>query len=690
MRLTAKFALSFIIIILLLSGVVYIGFENQRAELIDREQDRLDQRTTLVATELNNEIQMRVSLTQAAAGDPRIRGENVDNKRVVLDQLRREAGFEKIQLLDQDREIELQRGSLTSMLPDDIEAHTNVEHHFTPVERQVEISEPIELADGSHVLLITIPIYEDTSLEGFVRGVVSLDDGSELLAPLLDLQNGQEERTVTVTSRAGETVYQQPSQIDDPVVSTAHVLTTGWTVQFTRDRADIVAETRETALFQAGGVTIVVLTLVLFAVWIYRDNIRQIQRLETGFEAFTQGDYTYELTLDGGTEWRRISSSFNTLGETLTQRTKALEHERDTFSSLFTNIRDAAAEIQYDGETVEIVAVNDEFEKAFATAADAVRGKSLFSVIPGEPTAEERSLIKNAMAGRETDRIAVERETPLGNRTCFVHVVTVNPCEPTTEGVSTGYVFYADVTNRFEQQKQIQILNRVLRHDLRTGSNIIAGNADLLLERLQKRDAPANERAYVKTIKTRAAEIESLSERTQQLKSVLETDTLPGEPINVVPLLVTEAEKAESMNDSAKVVRELPEEAIVYGSSQLSVVFEHLIDDAVTHNDQEEPTVTIRTVEEVTGELSIEFVDNGPPIPETEKRLHVGDEDITQLTHSNGVGFWVVETILNRHRGALSFDTPDHRGNIVRITLNRGPGEPDRDATKERSQISTI
>ena len=42
------------------------------------------------------------------------------------------------------------------------------------------------------------------------------------------------------------------------------------------------------------------------------------------------------------------------------------------------------------------------------------------------------------------------------------------------------FFLYSDITQRKERQKRVEILNRVLRHDLRNGMNIIKGSAEML------------------------------------------------------------------------------------------------------------------------------------------------------------------------------------------------------------------
>ncbi len=47
--------------------------------------------------------------------------------------------------------------------------------------------------------------------------------------------------------------------------------------------------------------------------------------------------------------------------------------------------------------------------------------------------------------------------------------------------------------------------------------------------------------------------------------------------------------------------------------------------------------------------------------------LTAGEE--TDLNHGSGIGLWVVNWVVTRYGGELSFETPPEGGSLVRITL---------------------
>lgn len=64
--------------------------------------------------------------------------------------------------------------------------------------------------------------------------------------------------------------------------------------------------------------------------------------------------------------------------------------------------------------------------------------------------------------------------------------------------------------------------------------------------------------------------------------------------------------------------------------------------------------------------------DDGPGLPEMERAvLEEGKEG--PLTHSQGLGLWVVWTVVNQSGGELEISTTEGGGTSVQITLDRAP-----------------
>ena len=79
--------------------------------------------------------------------------------------------------------------------------------------------------------------------------------------------------------------------------------------------------------------------------------------------------------------------------------------------------------------------------------------------------------------------------------------------------------------------------------------------------------------------------------------------------------------------------------------------------------------------EELSGDVTIEFTDDGEGIPE-EDLAHVFDFYFTSRDSGSGLGLSIAHRIIFEHGGQINIDSSNDRGTTVRITL---PSEPPMD-----------
>lgn len=102
----------------------------------------------------------------------------------------------------------------------------------------------------------------------------------------------------------------------------------------------------------------------------------------------------------------------------------------------------------------------------------------------------------------------------------------------------------------------------------------------------------------------------------------------------------------------------------------IKVVLRELAENAVKHNDDENPSVTIeaRYEPDELYPIQLSVIDNGPGIPELERKvIESGDE--TSLDHASGVGLWIIRWISTSAGGKLSITDREPHGSIVSLSL---------------------
>ncbi|MFB6133310.1 MAG: sensor histidine kinase, partial [Halanaeroarchaeum sp.] len=100
-----------------------------------------------------------------------------------------------------------------------------------------------------------------------------------------------------------------------------------------------------------------------------------------------------------------------------------------------------------------------------------------------------------------------------------------------------------------------------------------------------------------------------------------------------------------------------------------SLAVDNLLENAVKHNDANDPWISVRLRCAEHPELVVE--DDGPGIPESElKPLETGEEQ--PLEHVSGTGLWLVKLLVENSNGTIAFDETDD-GTRVTVSLDGPP-----------------
>lgn len=234
-------------------------------------------------------------------------------------------------------------------------------------------------------------------------------------------------------------------------------------------------------------------------------------------------------------------------------------------------------------------------------------------------------------------------------------------------GYHLGYaIVLRDVTARTTRQQRLEVLNRVLRHNLRNEMTVILGHAKRLGEEIDDPDLADRTRELVR----HGQDLVRLSEEAQEIERLMATVETSARTVSLASLvediLETAGEDHPRVTDEANV----PPDIAVEDSELLELALTHLIENAIEHNDSEDPRVEI-TASYDPGEtypLTVSVADNGPGIPDTEMEvIERGTE--TQLRHGSGLGLWVVRWAITRLGGEITFECREPRGTIVRLRL---------------------
>lgn len=213
-----------------------------------------------------------------------------------------------------------------------------------------------------------------------------------------------------------------------------------------------------------------------------------------------------------------------------------------------------------------------------------------------------------------------------------------------------------------EREQQLEVLNRVLRHNLQNDMNVIIGHAEML-PRFSDDDRVAD---ASETIVKMGEELVSHGQKARQLESAMGQEAEVRD-IDMVTQVRSVVEGYERDYPDVTFRTDLPDSATASVLETIEMAIDNLVENAAEYNDNDDPFVEVAVgVEERT--VSVYVRDNGPGIPDHETDvLRSGAE--TALKHGSGVGLWLAHWLVENSEGTMSFDDREPRGSVVTIEL---------------------
>ena len=226
-------------------------------------------------------------------------------------------------------------------------------------------------------------------------------------------------------------------------------------------------------------------------------------------------------------------------------------------------------------------------------------------------------------------------------------------------------VVFRDITTERNRAADLdvlkQVLTRVLRHNLRNEITVIRGFAAAIAE-----ESDDEIRSNAERIIRRAEKLSETSETARRIENVIEAET--QEPFALQSLVAETVAAVRAEFPDASYETEVPA-LTVLANPEFDTAFVEIVQNAVRHNDGDEPRVEIRAEATDRG-VELTVTDNGPGVPDHElETIDRGEE--TSLVHGSGAGLWLVRTTVDSSNGELLYETGEE-GTTVRLRLPVG------------------
>ncbi len=250
------------------------------------------------------------------------------------------------------------------------------------------------------------------------------------------------------------------------------------------------------------------------------------------------------------------------------------------------------------------------------------------------------------------------------NGELYICEQTIAPV-PIKENGSTEKKFIAiqnDITQRKLRQQRLEVLHRILRHNLRNELNILL----LDIEKISK-GLGLEYNDTIKEIKTKIKSLENLSNKAEKVNKTLELFEKSEKTIKINKSLKEVKREIEKRYPTSEIELENKLKNETKVNSSIYLVFKELIENGIKHNDSNKSKVTVKT-KSGDNEIKIQVKDNGVGIPKDEKEvLEKGKEK--PLLHSAGLGLWSVYWIVKTNGGKISILENSDKGTNIKITL---------------------
>ncbi len=213
---------------------------------------------------------------------------------------------------------------------------------------------------------------------------------------------------------------------------------------------------------------------------------------------------------------------------------------------------------------------------------------------------------------------------------------------------------------------QLEVMSRVLRHNLRNEMAVIKGNAETI-----QATSEGDIAEMAEIIIEESDHLLTTADKEREVTEVLVDEQSP-EQIDLGAVIDAAVAATREQCPEAHIAVEGEANRQVWAKKSINRALTELLTNAVNHSDQTEPSIEV-TVEDRDDAVVVRIADDGPGIPEMERKIITEEAEIDPLYHGTGLGLWLVKVIVEDSGGSLAFDENEPRGSIVTITLSMAP-----------------
>jgi signal transduction histidine kinase len=207
-----------------------------------------------------------------------------------------------------------------------------------------------------------------------------------------------------------------------------------------------------------------------------------------------------------------------------------------------------------------------------------------------------------------------------------------------------------------EEHERLQFMNRVVRHDLLDGMNVLVTQLQLLEGHV---DEERQER--LDTLRGRVDDMVDLLETMRTfMKTVVGDSEREFGPVSLADTVDHQVGKLREEHPEATVEVDVPD-LTVRADDLLSEVIRNLLSNAVEHGREEAPTIRV-TAEADERTVSLSVGDDGPGIPPDQRATVFEQGERGPRSSGTGIGLYLVEQLVTDYGGSVEVGESDLGG----------------------------
>jgi PAS domain S-box-containing protein len=354
---------------------------------------------------------------------------------------------------------------------------------------------------------------------------------------------------------------------------------------------------------------------------------RRTVTVESAFETKEGERIPFEFTgaplEDGAGDLRGITG----VGRNIAERKK----QQRRFEAVFNNTYQFTGLMSPDGTLLEVNQTAVEFA---GRSREELVGTKIWDAYWFQADEKAQQIASQAVETAKEGEFFREQTTVQGADREAVIDFSVRPVTDEDGNVDLLIPEGRDITRLSEREKQLDVTNRFLRHNIRNKLTTIQGNAELVSQA-----ADTDLQSYGDTIFRAADEINETAEMARRIHDLIENDPTPS-PINLVEHLQQAVSTTRERYPQADITVNTPESLTVMSLKSLAEALTELLATVLTDAASNRPTVSVDIIQDDTPVLEISTV--GDTLPSAERAVLTGQIDLEQIRHADGLGVWYV------------------------------------------------